>query len=97
MSGCMSMSIKKSKRSRGSKRRMSPAMSKQASTVKKLAAHYRKIGKSVPVPQLAKQAAKINSGKSKMPSSRKSSSPKKSKRKTSRKGSRKSKRRSTRK
>ena len=78
MSGCMSMSIKKSKRSRGSKRRMSPAMRKQASTVKQLAAHYRKVGKSVPVPQLAKQAAKINAGKMKMPSSRKTT--KKSKR-----------------
>ena len=87
----MSMSIKKSKRSRGSRRKMSPAMKKQASTVKQLAAHYRKIGKSVPVPQLAKQAAKINAGKSKMPSSRKSA------KKSTRKGSRKTKRRSTRK
>ena len=78
MSNCMSMSIKKSKRSRGSKRRMSPAMRKQASAVKQLAAHYRKVGKSVPVPQLAKQAAKINAGKMKMPSSRKTT--KKSKR-----------------
>ncbi len=83
----MSMSIKKSKRSRGSKRRMSPAMKRQASTVKKLAAHYRKVGKSVPVPQLAKQAAKINAGKSKMPSSRKGT--KKSGRKTKRRSTRK--------
>jgi hypothetical protein len=76
------MSIKKSKRSRGSKRRMSPAMRKQASTVKRLAAHYRKTGKVVAVPQLAKQAAKINAGKMKMPSSRKTT--KKSKRTTKR-------------
>ena len=71
MSGCMSMSIKKSKRSRGSKRRMSPAMRKQASTVKRLAAHYRSIGKSVSVPQMAKQASKINKGKMTMPKSAK--------------------------
>lgn len=74
-SGCMSMSVKKSKRRSG---RMSPAMNKQASAVKKLAAHYRSIGKSVSVPQLAKQATKINKGEMKMPSSRKST--KKSKR-----------------
>ena len=78
------MSVKRSKRRSG--RKMSPAMKKQASTVKRLAAHYRSIGKSVPVTQMAKQAAKINKGKMKMPSSRKST--KKSKRKTNKKGSR---------
>ena len=88
MSGCMSMSVKRSKRRSG--KRMSPAMKKQASTVKKLAAHYRSIGKSVPVTQMAKQAAKINKGKMKMPSSRKSSkkSKRKTKRRTTKKGSR---------
>ena len=89
MSGCMSMAVKRSKRRSG--RRMSPAMKKQASTVKKLAAHYRSIGKSVPVTQMAKQAAKINKGKMKMPSSRKST--KKSKRKTKRKSTKKGSRR----
>ena len=69
MSGCMSMSVKKSKRRSG--RRMSPAMKKQASTVKRLAAHYRSIGKSVSVPQMAKQASKINKGKMTMPKSAK--------------------------
>jgi len=88
MSGCMSMSVKRSKRRSG--KRMSPAMKKQASTVKKLASHYRSIGKSVPVTQMAKQAAKINKGKMKMPSSRKSSkkSKRKTKRRTTKKGSR---------
>jgi len=81
MSGCMSMAVKKSKRRSG--RRMSPAMNKQASTVKRLAAHYRSIGKSVPVTQMAKQASKINKGKMSMPKSSK-----KSKRKTNKKGSR---------
>lgn len=89
MSGCMSMAVKRSKRRSG--RRMSPAMKKQASTVKKLAAHYRSLGKSVPVTQMAKQAAKINKGKMKMPSSRKST--KKSKRKTKRKSNKKGSRR----
>ena len=89
MSGCMSMAVKRSKRRSG--RRMSPAMKKQASTVKKLAAHYRSIGRSVPVTQMAKQAAKINKGKMKMPSSRKST--KKSKRKTKRKSNKKGSRR----
>jgi len=84
MSGCMSMAVKKSKRRSG--RRMSPAMNKQASTVKRLAAHYRSIGKSVPVTQMAKQASKINKGKMSMPKSSKKS--KKSKRKTNKKGSR---------
>ncbi len=88
MSGCMSMAIKRSKRR---SRKMSPAMKKQASTVKKLAAHYRSIGRSVPVTQMAKQAAKINKGKMKMPSSRKST--KKSKRKTKRKSNKKGSRR----
>ncbi len=84
-SGCMSMSVKRSKRRSG--RRMSPAMRKQASTVKRLAAHYRSIGKSVPVTQMAKQAAKINKGKMSMPKSSKKS--KKSKKtKKSKKGSR---------
>ena len=81
MSGCMSMAVKKSKRRSG--RRMSPAMNKQASRVKRLAAHYRSIGKSVPVTQMAKQASKINKGKMSMPKSSK-----KSKRKTNKKGSR---------
>jgi len=89
MSGCMSMAVKRSKRRSG--RRMSPAMNKQASTVKRLAAHYRSIGRSVPVTQMAKQAAKINKGKMKMPSSRKST--KKSKRKTKRKSNKKGSRR----
>ena len=84
-SGCMSMSVKKSKRRSG--RRMSPAMNKQASTVKRLAAHYRSIGKSVPVTQMAKQAAKINKGKMSMPKSSKKSK-RKTKRKTNKKGSR---------
>ena len=84
-SGCMSMSVKKSKRRSG--RRMSPAMKKQASTVKRLAAHYRSIGKSVPVTQMAKQAAKINKGKMSMPKSSKKSK-RKTKRKTNKKGSR---------
>ena len=88
MSGCMSMAVKRSKRRSG--RRMSPAMNKQASTVKRLAAHYRSIGRSVPVTQMAKQAAKINKGKMKMPSSRKSTkkSKRKTKRRTTKKGSR---------
>jgi hypothetical protein len=79
------MSVKKSKRRSG--RRMSPAMKKQASTVKRLAAHYRSIGKSVPVTQMAKQAAKINKGKMSMPKSSKKSK-RKTKRKTNKKGSR---------
>jgi len=86
MSGCMSMSVKKSKRRSG--RRMSPAMKKQASTVKRLAAHYRSIGKSVPVTQMAKQAAKINKGKMSMPKSSKKSKRKTKKTKKSKKGSR---------
>jgi hypothetical protein len=85
MSGCMSMSVKRSKRRSG--RRMSPAMKKQASTVKRLAAHYRSIGKSVPVTQMAKQAAKINKGKMTMPKSTKKSK-RKTKRKSNKKGSR---------
>ncbi len=85
MSGCMSMSVKKSKRRSG--RRMSPAMKKQASTVKRLAAHYRSIGKSVPVTQMAKQAAKINKGKMSMPKSSKKSKKSKKTKKT-KKGSR---------
>lgn len=89
MSGCMSMSVKRSKRRSG--RRMSPAMGKQAATVKKLAAYYRKVGRPTTVPELAKQAAKINSGKMKMPSSRKST--KKSKRSTKRKSNKKGSRR----
>ena len=85
MSGCMSMSVKRSKRRSG--RRMSPAMKKQASTVKRLAAHYRSIGRSVPVTQMAKQAAKINKGKMTMPKSTKKSK-RKTKRKSNKKGSR---------
>ncbi len=89
MSGCMSMSIKRSKRSRGSKRRVSPALRKQASTVKKLAAHYRKIGKKVDIGKLGKEAAAINRGEKSMPgsrskSSRKTKRTKRSKRRTSR-------------
>ena len=84
-SGCMSMSVKRSKRRSG--RRMSPAMNKQASAVKRLAAHYRSIGKSVPVTQMAKQAAKINKGKMSMPKSTKKSK-RKTKRKSNKKGSR---------
>ena len=89
MSGCMSMAVKRSKRRSG--RRMSPAMNKQASTVKRLAAHYRSIGRSVPVTQMAKQAAKINKGKMSMPKSSKKSkksSKRKTKRKSNKKGSR---------
>ncbi len=86
MSGCMSMAVKRSKRRSG--RRMSPAMKKQASTVKRLAAHYRSIGKSVPVTQMAKQAAKINKGKMSMPKSSKKSKRKTKKTKKSKKGSR---------
>ena len=89
MSGCLSMSIKRSKRSRGSKRRVSPALRKQASTVKKLAAHYRKIGKKVDIGKLGKEAAAINRGEKSMPgshkkSSRKTKRTKRSKRRTSR-------------
>jgi len=89
MSGCMSMSIKRSKRSRGSKRRVSPALRKQASTVKKLAAHYRKIGKKVDIGKLGKEAAAINRGEKSMPgsrskSSRKTKRTKRTKRRTSR-------------
>ena len=80
MSGCMSMSIKRSKRSRGSKRRVSPALRKQASTVKKLAAHYRKIGKKVDIGRLGKEAAAINRGEKSMPGSRSKSSSRKTKR-----------------
>ena len=80
MSGCMSMSIKRSKRSRGSRRRVSPALRKQASTVKKLAAHYRKIGKKVDIGKLGKEAAAINRGEKSMPSSRSKSSRKRTKR-----------------
>jgi hypothetical protein len=83
------MSIKRSKRSRGSKRRVSPALRKQASTVKKLAAHYRKIGKKVDIGKLGKEAAAINRGEKSMPgsrskSSRKTKRTKRSKRRTSR-------------
>ena len=85
MSGCMSMAVKRSKRRSG--RRMSPAMNKQASTVKRLAAHYRSIGRSVPVTQMAKQAAKINKGKMSMPKSSKKSKKSKKTKKT-KKGSR---------
>ena len=74
MSGCLSMSIKRSKRSRGSKRRVSPALRRQASTVKKLAAHYRKIGKKVDIGKLGKEAAAINRGEKSMPGSRSKSS-----------------------
>ena len=85
----MSMSIKRSKRSRGSKRRVSPALRKQASTVKKLAAHYRKIGKKIDIGRLGKEAAAINRGEKSMPgsrskSSRKTKRTKRSKRRTSR-------------
>ena len=82
----MSMSIKRSKRSRGSKRRVSPALRKQASTVKKLAAHYRKIGKKVDIGKLGKEAAAINRGEKSMPGSRSKSSrkTKRTKRRTSR-------------
>ena len=85
----MSMSIKRSKRSRGSKRRVSPALRKQASTVKKLAAHYRKIGKKVDIGKLGKEAAAINRGEKSMPgsrskSSRKTKRTKRTKRRTSR-------------
>ena len=87
MSGCLSMSIKRSKRSRGSKRRVSPALRKQASTVKKLAAHYRKMGKKIDIGKLGKEAAAINRGEKSMPGSRsKSRSPKKSKRSKRRSG-----------
>ena len=86
MSGCMSMAVKRSKRRSG--RRMSPAMKKQASTVKRLAAHYRSIGRSVPVTQMAKQAAKINKGKMSMPKSSKKSKRKTKKTKKTKKGSR---------
>ena len=89
MSGCLSMSIKRSKRSTRSKRRVSPALRKQASTVKKLAAHYRKIGKKVDIGKLGKEAAAINRGEKSMPgsrskSSRKTKRTKRSKRRTSR-------------
>ena len=82
----MSMSIKRSKRSRGSRRRVSPALRKQASTVKKLAAHYRKIGKKVDIGKLGKEAAAINRGEKSMPGSRSKSSrkTKRTKRRTSR-------------
>jgi hypothetical protein len=82
MSGCLSMSIKRSRgrKSRGSKRRVSPALRKQASTVKKLAAHYRKIGKKVDIGKLGKEAAAINRGEKSMPSSHKKSSRKRTKR-----------------
>lgn len=76
----MSMAIKKrSKRSRGS-RRVSSALRKQASTVKKLAAHYRKTGKKFTIGQLGKEAAAINRGSKKMPSSRKTKKTKRTKR-----------------
>ena len=89
MSGCLSMSIKRSKRSRGSKRRVSPALRRQASTVKKLAAHYRKIGKKIDIGKLGKEAAAINRGEKSMPgsrskSSRKTKRTKRTKRRTSR-------------
>jgi hypothetical protein len=89
MSGCLSMSIKRSKRSRGSKRRVSPALRRQSSTVKKLAAHYRKIGKKVDIGRLGKEAAAINRGEKSMPgsrskSSRKTKRTKRTKRRTSR-------------
>jgi len=82
MSGCLSMSIKRSKRSTRSKRRVSPALRKQASTVKKLAAHYRKIGKKVDIGKLGKEAAAINRGEKSMPGSKSRS--RKTKRKTKR-------------
>jgi hypothetical protein len=85
MSGCLSMSIKRSKRSRGSKRRISPALRKQSSTVKKLAAHYRKMGKKIEIGKLGKEAAAINRGEKSMPGSHKKSH-KKSKRSKRRSG-----------
>jgi hypothetical protein len=84
MSGCLSMSIKRSKRSTRSKRRVSPALRRQSSTVKKLAAHYRKIGKKVDIGKLGKEAAAINRGEKSMPGSRSKSRSRKTKRKTKR-------------
>lgn len=71
----MSMSIKRSKRSSRGKRshgksRASSPLRRQAAMVKKLAAHYRKIGKKVDIGKLGKEAAAINRGDKKFPSSR---------------------------
>ena len=98
MSGCLAMAVKSRK-----SRRLSPALRKQSSMVKKLAAHYKRMGKPINIAKLGKEAAAINRGEKKAPSSRKSHSKKsrkgskKTKRTTRRKGSKKSKKRSHRK
>lgn len=99
MSGCLAMAVKSRK-----SRRLSPALKKQSSMVKKLAAHYKRMGKKVEIGKLGKEAAAINRGEKSLPSSHKKSHSKKSrkgskktKRTTRRKGSKKSKKRTHRK
>ena len=98
MSGCLAMAVKSRK-----SRRLSPALKKQSSMVKKLAAHYKRMGKKVEIGKLGKEAAAINRGEKSAPSSHKKSHSKKSRkthkkskrttrRKTQRKGSKKTKR-----
>ena len=91
MSGCLAMAVKSRK-----SRRLSPALKKQSAMVKKLAAHYKRMGKSINIGKLGKEAAAINRGEKSAPSSHKKSS-RKSHSKKSRKGSKKSKKRSHRK
>jgi hypothetical protein len=103
MSGCLAMAVKSRK-----SRRLSPALKKQSSMVKKLASHYKRMGKKIEIGKLGKEAAAINRGEKSLPSSHKKSHSKKSRkgskktkrttrRKTQRKGSKKSKKRSHRK
>ncbi len=87
MSGCLAMAVKSRK-----SRRLSPALKKQSSMVKKLAAHYKRIGKPINIAKLGKEAAAINRGEKSAPSSHKKS--RKTHGKKSRKGSKKSHRKS---
>ena len=84
MSGCLAMAVKSRK-----SRRLSPALKKQSAMVKKLAAHYKRMGKAINIGKLGKEAAAINRGEKSAPSSHKKSS-RKSHSKKSRKGSKKS-------
>jgi len=102
MSGCLAMAVKSRK-----SRRLSPALKKQSAMVKKLAAHYKRMGKAINIGKLGKEAAAINRGEKAAPSSHKKSrkthgkksrkGSKKSHKKSHRKGSKKSKKRSHRK
>jgi len=89
MSGCLAMAVKSRK-----SRRLSPALKKQSSMVKKLAAHYKRMGKPINIAKLGKEAAAINRGEKSAPSSHKKSRKTHKKSKKSRKGSKKSHRKS---